>query len=196
MTAFSKKSRSRKLGGLFVFGLLWTIMSLFFILMQFSLLSVIFLLAGIGVLIYVALSSYTRFRVGEPEISISTQTLHVGEPFTVSYYHQFKNAIKLDSIRVELIFRETATYTRGTDTKTVSHNHMIAEFEEPGGQFQAGHIIQRNYNLQIPPDGMHTLKVHRNELEWIVNFVMKVPRLPNFTEEFELNVIPVLMEGN
>jgi hypothetical protein len=190
-------------GCLLLFGLFWTAFSSIFIVLGLTdgntipiIFGGAFALIGIGIVSYAALSYYTRFRIGKPEITISEQMLRVGEPFTVSYFHSFNRSANIEGIRVELIFRETATYQRGTDTKTVTHNHMIAEFEEPGGHFQAGHLIQQNYDLQIPPDGMHTLKVRRNKLEWFVRFVMKVPKLPDFVEQFELEVVPVLMEEN
>ena len=131
-------------------------------------------------------------RIGKPEITISEQMLRVGDSFTVNLFHNFKSGIQVDNIRLELVFRETATYQQGTDTRTVTHNHIIAEFEEPGGHIQAGHMLQKSYNLQIPRDGMHTLKVRRNKLEWFVRFSMKVPRLPDFSEEYELEVVPVM----
>ncbi len=191
---------SNQTGCLLLFGLAWTAFSAIFVFVglgtedrTFVIIGSIFVLIGIALTIWGGLSYYTRFRVGKPEITISEQMLRVGQPFTVSYFHSFKSGVQIDGIRLELVFRETATYQQGTDTKTVTHNHIIAEFEEPGGQFQAGHLIQQSYNLQIPPDGMHTLKVRRNKLEWFVRFVMNVPRLPDFVEQFELEVVPVMM---
>ena len=160
----------------------------------FTIFGTVFVLVGLAIFLFGALSYYTRLRIGKPEITISEQMLRVGESFTVNFFHSFKSGVQVESIRLELVFRETATYQQGTDTRTVTHNHIIAEFEEPGGHFQSGHLIQKNYDLQIPPDSMHTLKVRRNKLEWFVRFSMKVPRLPDFSEEYELEVVPVMMK--
>lgn len=187
-------------GCLFLFGLFWVGFSSIFVIIgltqdniAFALFGLLFVLVGVGILGFALFSYYTRFRIGRPEITISEQTLRVGESFTVSYLHSFNRNVQVDGIRVALIFKETATYQRGTDTTTVTHDHIIAEFEEPGGRFQAGHLIQQSYDLQIPPTGMHTLKVRRNKLEWFVRFQMNVPKLPDLVEQFELDVLPVLM---
>ncbi len=200
MPSSSRQFSFNQPGCFLLFGLFWVAFSSVFVIIgltqgntPFAIFGGVFVLVGVGIMLFAGLSYYTRFRIGKPEITISTQMLRVGEPFTVSYFHNFSHAVNIEGIRVELVFRETATYQRGTDTQTVIHNHMIAEFEEPGGHFQSGHLIQKNYDLQIPSDGMHTLKVRRNKLEWFVRFVMKVPKLPDFTEQFELEVVPVLV---
>lgn len=194
------KSQNRPGCWLF-FGLFWIAFSAVFVVIgvssedtAFIIFGSVFVLIGVAVLLFGALSYYTRYRIGKPEITISEQMLRVGESFTVSFFHSFKSGVQIDNIRLELLFRETATYQQGTDTRTVTHNHIIAEFEEPGGRFQAGHLIHKNYDLQIPPDSMHTLKVRRNKLEWFVRFSMKVPRLPDFIEEYELEVVPVMVK--
>jgi hypothetical protein len=188
-----------KHGCLLLFGLAWMAFSAIFVLVGlsdkdtgFTIIGGIFVLVGLGIFLFGALTYYTRLRIGQPEITISEQMLRVGESFTVNLFHSFKSGVQIDGIRLELVFRETATYQQGTDTRTVTHNHIIAEFEEPGSYFQAGHLIQKSYDLQIPRDGMHTLKVTRNKLEWFVHFSMKVPRLPDFSEEYELEVVPVM----
>lgn len=186
-------------GCLLLFGLFWIAFSAIFVFVgigdedtTFIIFGGVFVLIGLGILLFGGLSYYTRLRIGKPEITISEQMLRVGDSFTVSILHSFKSSVNVENIRLELVFRETATYQQGTDARTVTHNHVIAKFEEPGGHFQAGHLIQQNYDLQIPLDGMHTLKVRRNKLEWFVRFTMKVPRLPDFSEEYELEVVPVI----
>lgn len=193
------KSQNRP-GCLVLFGLFWIAFSAVFLLSgigsedtTFVIFGAVFVLIGVGLVLFGGLSYYTRLRVGKPEITISEQMLRVGEPFTVNIFHSFKTGVQVENIRLELIFRETATYQQGTDTRTVTHNHIIAEFEEPGGHYQAGHLFQQSYELQIPRNSMHTLKVRRNKLEWFVRFSMKVPRLPDFSEEYELEVVPVMM---
>lgn len=189
-------------GCLVLFGLFWIAFSSIFLItgigngdVVFSIFGGVFVLIGVAMLAWGGMSYYTRFRVGKPEITISEQMLRVGETFTVDIFHSFKSNIQVENIRLQLLFRETATYQQGTDTRTVTHNHVIADFEEPGGHYQSGHLFQQSYSLQIPPDSMHTLKVRRNKLEWFVRFSMKVPRLPDFNEEYELEVVPVMIKG-
>jgi hypothetical protein len=48
--------------------------------------------------------------------------------------------------------------------------------------------------MTIPADGMHSLDVRRNKLKWIVKIQMKIPRLPDFIEEYELTVLPEMAQ--
>ncbi|MCA9934911.1 MAG: hypothetical protein H6662_11065 [Ardenticatenaceae bacterium] len=150
----------------------------------------LFVAIGVAILGYALLVAYTRARIGKPEILLSNTTLRVGETFTVSYLHTFKRDVTVGEIHLQLIFRETATYQQGTDTRTVTHDHMIDERTEPGGSFQAGSLINQTYEFQIPPDGMHNLDVRRNKLQWILRMKMSVPRLPDFVEQIDLDVVP------
>ncbi len=189
----------QKPGCLIGFALFWIAFSTVFVIIcltqdeiTFAIIGSIFLLVGFLLLLYALLVMVIRARVGTPEFLISKETLKVGEPFNISYYHSFKRKVRVNRILIQLYFRETATYQQGTDTKTVRHQEMIEEFEEPGGDFRAGSMIQNSFDVQIPPDGMHTLKVQRNQLQWFVKFQMEIPRLPDFVNEYELEVLPAL----
>ena len=193
-------NKTNQPGCLLLFGLFWAAFSSIFVIVGitqrdliFTIVGSLFTLIGVAIIIFALFAYYARFRVGKPEIIISNQTLRVGEPFTVSFFHRFNRPVEVQRILLQLIFRETATYQQGTDTRTVTHNHVIETFEEPGGHFQAGSMIQQAYDLQIPADGMHTLKVRRNKLEWFVRFQIAVPKLPDVVEEYELDVLPALM---
>lgn len=153
----------------------------------------VFVLVGLVILVLGLLGYYTRMRVGKPEILLSSSTLRVGESFTVSFVHSFARSITVDNISLQLIFRETATYQQGTDTRTVTHDHIIDERQEPGGVFQSGSLINQTYEFQIPADGMHNVDVRRNKLQWYLIMKMGVPRLPDFIEQRELEVIPEMI---
>lgn len=187
-------------GCLLGFGLLWLAISLpvFIIALRDRaivgiIIGGIFTLIGLAVFGYALMMQFTRMRVGKPEILLSNTTLRVGEKFTVSYVHTFARAVEVGEIRLQLIFRETATYQQGTDTRTVTHDHLIAENIEPGGAYRQGSMINQSYEYQIPPDGMHNLDVRRNKLQWLLIMTMSIPKLPDFTEEIELNVIPEMI---
>lgn len=140
-----------------------------------------------GVAIY-----YTRSRMGVPDILLSKETLQVGEAFTLNFHHTFKNNMTIENIVICLLFRETATYQQGTDTRTVTHEEVFEEFAMPGGNFRAGHLISNVFNMKIPADGMHTLKVRRNQIQWFIRVEAMIPRLPDFVEEKEIIVLPQL----
>jgi hypothetical protein len=196
---FTRYSQNVKVqyGCLGLFGLCWSAFSFIFVLVGlfnndliFISVGSLFVLLGLAIFARGALALYSRYRVGEPKIEISSRLLGIGERFTVSYAHTFARAVKVDKIHLQLIFRETAIYNRGTDTKTVRYDEIIRDFEERGDEFKQGSIINKTYELQIPPYGMHSLIVRRNKLQWFIKFRLDIPKLPDFVEEYELQVLP------
>lgn len=184
-------------GCLALFGLAWTGFSTIFLLVGISQGDIIFTLFGGGFTLiglaligYSVMVWYTRFRVGRPQINIAKTTLKVGEQFNVYIDHQFNRSVEVEDVSVTLIFKETATYQQGTDTRTVTHEHIVQEFTEPGRNFRGGQYLQLQYDLQIPYNAMHSLDVRRNKLEWLLRFKLVVPRLPDFNQEHRLTVLP------
>lgn len=182
---------------LVIFGLFWTCCSLFAIVPALLngelfgiLFAVIFLVPGLLILGYAATVYYSRSRLGKPDVTLSNSTLRVGESFTVNLLHTFKSDVQIDRLEVQLVFRETATYQQGTDTRTVTHEDIYENYELPGGQYQSGQFIQETYTMQIPPDAMHTLNVRRNRLQWFVRVRAAIPKLPDYVDEYELTVLP------
>lgn len=147
---------------------------------------------GGGLLIWFAIRKYAHSRLGKPDILISKDELRVGESFDVQFAHTFANDITLEELKIQLVYRETATYQQGTNTRTVVYEDVVEEYELPAGNYRAGHMVSDNYNMRIPPDGMHTLRVRRNLIQWFVRIKAGIPKLPDYVETFELTVIPEL----
>lgn len=195
-----KRNRSNNPGCALGFAIFWIAFSAIFLIIgigdgnwAFIVFGGLFVLIGIGIGIYASLGLYTRFRIGKPIITFSSPTLRVGETLTMSYEHTLRQAVEIEAFTVELLFREVATYQQGTDTRTVTHNHVIDTIEQMGGRFQSGHIWHERFELAIPADGMHSLDVRRNKLKWIVKIQMTIPKLPNFVEEYEIIVLPEMV---
>ena len=149
-----------------------------------------FVFVGLGISIYLMAHRYSRARLGQPELLISSETLRLGESFTVNLMHTFKQNVTVDHIKLQFLFRETATYKQGTNTRTVIHNEMIEAFEMPGGPYRAGQMVQQSFTWQIPADGMHTVNVMRNKIQWFVRLDVGIPKLPDYIDEHELIVLP------
>lgn len=156
----------------------------------FAIFGAVFAALGLAFLAYALLALLTRARIGRPELTISQLQPRVGETMTVTLVNTFARSVTVDELLIQLIFRETAIYQQGTDTRTVTHEAIVAEVRRPGRPYQAGHILAETHDFQIPPDGMHTLNVRRNRLEWFLRVRMSVPRLPDFVEQRELVVPP------
>jgi hypothetical protein len=116
----------------------------------------------------------------------------VGETFTVDYQQTFRVATQVQLMRLSLILRESATYQRGTDTVTVTHDHFVQTYDLPPRHMSAGEMFQDRRQFQIPPSGMHSFAANRNKLNWLIKVSVQIPGWPDFADEFSLTVPPEL----
>lgn len=151
-------------------------------------------LGGVGLLMIGAAvrTMLARARVAAPAVAVSTTTPRVGEIFTVDYQQTYRVATNVQLIRMSLILRESATYQRGTDSVTVTHDHFVQTYDLPPRQFSAGETFQDRRQFQIPPLGMHSFAANRNKLNWFLKVTVQIPGWPDFEDEFGLTVPPAV----
>ncbi|MCI0710803.1 MAG: hypothetical protein L0154_11640 [Chloroflexi bacterium] len=142
----------------------------------------------------VILGVIKRMYYGAPDIAISKTQVGIGEEFAMSYRHEFKRNIPVKQYIFRLIMRESATYQRGTDTVTVTHDHKIDEFGYPPQTFPRGHIIQDEWKVKIPPNGMHTFSARRNKIQWFVQVEIDGPGMLDIKREYEVIVSPQVVQ--
>ncbi len=148
-----------------------------------------FILIFGGIIAYILYHKRSRAKVGKPTVTLPT-TLRLGEKFEVPYYHTFNQQISCEQFSIQLIFEERATYSQGSDTRTVTHEQVIAESILPARIFQPGDMIADSLAWQIPRDAMHTVKAPRNVLRWLVRLKFVIPKSPDYVDEYEINVLP------
>ena len=92
---------------LLVFGLGWTAFSAIFVIIGFGdggipfiLIGGLFVLIGLVITGFGALTIVTRLRIGKPDITLSQTTLRVGESLSMSYQHQFKSSVAIDGLLI------------------------------------------------------------------------------------------------
>ncbi|MEM7332867.1 MAG: phage holin family protein [Chloroflexota bacterium] len=135
---------------------------------------------------------YTRYRVGKPEVQISKQTAVLGDNISISFHNTFNREVNVETFSIKLIFKETATYQQGTNTKTVHHEEIIDEYNTVGQRFSAGSFLSESHEFTLPRDAMHSVDVRRNQLKWFIRFEMDIPRMMNFQDDYEITVLPEL----
>jgi hypothetical protein len=144
----------------------------------------------LGILAFGLRSRIATMRIGQPELVISNTNLRIGEPFIVTHQQTFRSSGSLTGIRVSLVLRESATYRRGTDTVTDTHDNVIQTLEFPAQSFGSGQMFAQTYQLQVPARAMHTFEANRNKLRWYVKVHIGVSGWPDFDEEYEVKVLP------
>lgn len=150
----------------------------------------IFGIAIVGVLVYWLFGVITRRAIGAPTIEVSSTTLRVGETFSVTCQQTFKRKVTVTGIKIELIRREIAKYSRGTDTETVTFDKIVQEVEEPGRIFNAGETFLSTKSWKIPPDEMHSFKNRNNSIKWMVTITIGVQGWRDISKSLPLTVLP------
>lgn len=156
----------------------------------FPLVALLFVAIGIGLFVFAVRPLIAAARVNKPEIALSNATPRVGEELTLTYRQTFKRATDVASIALQLIFRESATYQRGTDSVTVTDDKVIQQFDYPGRRYEAGELFNVRRNVMIPDDAMHSFAATHNKLLWLIRAQIKMQGWPDFVEEYALTVLP------
>lgn len=152
--------------------------------------TVVMLCPGVLFFVWSLYSYYGRARFGNPSLTLFVDRLSPGQSFDVQLDHTFRSSVTVESFSVQLVFRESATYQQGTDTRTVTHEQVIESYELPALVYHGGQSINQTYQMTIPAHGMHTLNVSRNKLQWFIRVEAKLQRLRDYKNEYELIVSP------
>ena len=203
-----KPSSSTRVGrscGL-VFGILWTSFSCFFlvsaigffqgdaeiswVIIPFLLVPLVFMLVGMGIITGSVLPWIAGMRVAKPEVSISSTSLRVGDGFTFGFSQTFKQKTDVKGVRLSLILRERATYQQGTDTRTVTHEETVEEYQYPERVYETGDQLFFSRGMRIPRGAMHTFRSRHNQITWQVRVEADFAGWPDYRENFDIQVRP------
>lgn len=181
-----------------LFGLIWLTLFVQAVLDSFAsdgptpwlLLFMPFALIGLGFLGWALLPLVARVRLASPDVQVSNDAPHIGEGITFTYRQVVKGDVPVDSLRVHLVFTETARRGDGKNSQTRTHEVVVGRHEEPGRAYRAGEVIERTVSFRIPPDGMHTFITSHNKLQWEIRVRLAVPGWPDFNDAYEIKVQP------
>lgn len=172
------------------FSLIWTYMAWRGGGGAMALFGVPFILIGLLLILGALWRSIAGVKIAPPVVRVSNPSPSLGETIRVMWEVRFRTRTNLQDGRVELLFRESASYTQGTDRRTDTHE-SVKEFNElPIGEMEAGKELQGQAEFIIPVDGMHSFETDNNRLEWFLRVRLNAMEWPDVTDEFQLNVQP------
>jgi hypothetical protein len=194
---------------LFLFGTVWTAFSCFFLIAPLGMLlfnpkhnwvvalptalfSLPFIAVGLGMIAYSILPWIAGMRVSNPDVTISSSSLRVGDRFTIAYAQTFKRGSEVKRINFSLLQRETVRYQQGDSTATVHHDETAAEFEYPAQRYEAGDSLAFSRSMEIPRTGMHTFHATHNDIAWLLEVKVDIAGWPDYREAFDIQVAPLL----
>lgn len=98
------------------------------------------------------------------------------------------NAARIRELVIEVVAREKATYTRGTDTTTDVHEMArlpaVSVTDPSAMRFGSA-------TVRIPETAIHSFDAARNKIEWSIEIRGRIPFWPDVSERFPFFVKPL-----
>jgi hypothetical protein len=151
---------------------------------------------GIGLLCYLIGPILRGVKMAPAEVSVSSDTVRIGEAFTFSFLQEMKQPVNVTGFHIDFVLRESATYRQGTDTRTDTHEVPVRRQEFPPRRCEAGQRIMEEVELEIPRTAMHSFASPNNKVQWLVKVSLEVEKWPDFKEEYEIRVLPERTGGD
>lgn len=129
-------------------------------------------------------------RLGTPSLNASAEELRPGDLLELAFQQPVNGPVDVQAVELALIRRETATYTSGTDTTTVHHDHVAGEVERMGRHLEKGYMLEERAEFTLPPDAMHTFMASHNKIQWFVTVQVRLARWPDFRDTYQVFVSP------
>ncbi|MBC7807879.1 MAG: hypothetical protein H7145_17240 [Akkermansiaceae bacterium] len=154
-----------------------------------------FLAVGIGMIAWGMAPTIRAWKITPPDIQVSRDAVRLGESFDFRYNQVLKDRLDVDSAKAVFLMRETATYRRGTDTYTETHEIPVETKEIRGGTYTSGEQLDLSHRFTVPLDGMHTFIASNNRIEWLIKVKVSIARWPDVDEAYPILVLPEQHHG-
>lgn len=145
----------------------------------------LWLFAGIGVLTIIA-TVWRGLALLNPKLKITLHDIPItpGKRFAVSWVVDGK-IDRLDDVCITLIGQEQATYQRGTDTYTDTHDFFtLSEDIAP----EHLHMGRGELRFELPENTMHTWHSSSNGIVWLLQVRGGIPKWPDIKDDYEITV--------
>ncbi len=159
--------------------------------LSFWLVLVMSIFGGIGlVLLFAAIHQLmAASRMQRPVISLSISPVFIGESVLARFAQVPKRAVKINRVTASVVCRESATYTHGTNTSTVTHDASKQEFvvleHVDASPLQP---LEGEFAIQIPDNAMHSFSAARNSIQWIIETHTDIAGWPDYKHSLTFDV--------
>ncbi|MDA7979764.1 MAG: hypothetical protein MPJ50_13435 [Pirellulales bacterium] len=128
-------------------------------------------------------------RIHPPVIALSTSPVLLGESVTGRFSQTPKRGIKINKISVKIICRESATYTHGTNTSTVTHDVSVEEHILLENQHASPlQPLEGDFSINISDDAMHSFSANRNSIQWLIEMHTDIAGWPDYKHAVKFDV--------
>jgi hypothetical protein len=143
-----------------------------------------FVLIGLGLFVWVGYSFLALFNP-RPTMRLNGEPA-LGETVEVEWEIR-GNPERMTRFSIVLEGREEATYRRGTSTTT---EKSIFESVELVAITRGKDMRRGKVKATIPAGSMHSFKASNNKFIWHLRVTGEIPRWPDVSEEYEIDVKP------
>lgn len=145
-----------------------------------------FVLIGLGLIGAVVYQALALFNPSV-RLVLDPGVVRLGERATFSW-SVVGQVHRMRALRIDLVGREEATYQRGTDTYTDKHEFAELPLCASGGDVPVEPAGTSSFDL--PADTMHSFESRHNKIKWFVRVKGDVPRWPDVSAEYRIDVAP------
>ncbi|HTD53333.1 MAG TPA: DUF3592 domain-containing protein, partial [Thermoanaerobaculia bacterium] len=145
-----------------------------------------FVLIGLAFIVGIGYFFLALFNP-RPRLTISRRSLPLGGTATIDW--SFSGAAsRITRVIVRVEGREECQYRRGTTTYT--DKNVFATIPVFDGSGETGGRVG-NGSFTIPATTMHSFSATDNKIIWTLKFTGEIPKWPDVSEDFELDVRPL-----
>jgi hypothetical protein len=145
-----------------------------------------FVLIGLAFIVGIGYFFLALFNP-RPRLTLSRRRIPLGGSATLEWSFS-GSASRIARVLVRVEGREECRYRRGTTTYTDKNVFAtIPVFDAPG---EAG-ARTGNASFTIPTASMHSFSAPDNKIIWTLKFTGEIPKWPDVSEDFELDVRPL-----
>ena len=149
-------------------------------------------LIGLLVLFKGFLPEWKKVNTFHPAVlEVRPWPIRLGESVTLRYTRQPRVAVEARYVAAEAEVEEEASYTVGTETRTVSHTAWQQALDRvPQRGLRDMNEINAEWTLRIPDDGPASFSSSHNEIGWTVTAEVHYDRGKSDDSTFTLLVLP------
>lgn len=148
-----------------------------------------FVLVGLGLVVGIFYTALAAFNP-RPRLTISPASPRLGTKLQVGWAFTGR-AGRITHLEIALEGHERATYRRGTDSHTDRTAFASLDLVSTGNDWE---IPRGSAEVEIPEDTMHSFASNNNAVVWSLVVRGDIPRWPDVSETFEIEIRPLARE--
>jgi len=144
---------------------------------------------GLGLVYFTGKQFFLSTGPGQTRLEISAHPLYPGERYEL--YIGQTGRLHIESLSIELLCEEQATYRQGTDTRSERRCVYRQEVYRRGQvEIAPGDAFEDTCSFDVPESAMHSFHGTHNEIKWRLVVAGRLRHTPDYERAFPIVVYP------